>query len=174
MKSSRTINESVNERLMKGWREGVVRGWIGNEQPTNKWWKWSVRDVWGVELMKLACAGCGGSAPLWYLFLYVILYTFMCIYMLSYTGNVRMMCKWWNREAWSVWGVWGVELMKLECVGYGGGAPLGICSFMWFYVLSCAFMYRQRTNDENEVCGMWWKCAPRYLFIYVRGLEVRP
>ena len=80
MKSSRTINESVNELLMKGWREGVVRGWIGNEQPTNKWWK-------------MECAGWGEM-------LFMSICSFMWFYVLSCAGNafiyVLVMCEWWN------------------------------------------------------------------------------
>ena len=43
MKRSRTIDEPADERLMKGWHEGVVRGRVGDEQMMNKWWNW---DVW--------------------------------------------------------------------------------------------------------------------------------
>ena len=43
----------------------------------------------------------------------------------------------------------------------------GVCGKWWrcaprdlfIYILSCAFMYRQRTNDEIGVCGKWWRCV---------------
>ena len=56
MKRSRTIDEPANERLMKGWHEGVVRGRIGDEQ-----------------MMKLGCVGEGRCAL-------VYICTFMCPY----------------------------------------------------------------------------------------------
>ena len=54
MKRSRTIDEPADERFMKGWHEGVVRGRIGDEQ-----------------MMKLGCVGEGRCAL-------VYICTFMC------------------------------------------------------------------------------------------------
>jgi len=136
MKSSRTINESVNERLMKGWREGVVRGWIGNEQPTNKWWNWSVWDV--VEVRP-----CGICSFMWF---YILSCAFICFRipaMCEWCANdeivrrgvceVCEVCKWWK---WSVRDV--VEVR-----------PLGICSFMYFIVGACILC-------AGDVCK--WVC----------------
>ena len=62
-------------------------------------------------------------------------------------------------------------MMKLACAGSGGGAPLGICAFIYFHVLLC-------TGNEQMMklaCeGSDGSAPPRDLFLCMRGLEVRP
>ena len=119
-------------------------------------------------MMEMECAGSGGSAPLGNLINYIHLYTFMCRQCANDVQMTKMICMGCARCV----GIYGdVQMMEVRCEGCGGSAPLGI---IYIYILSCAFMYRQRINDEIGVCGKWWKCALRYLFLCVRGLEVRP
>ena len=69
-------------------------------------------------------------------------------------------------------------MMKLACAGSGGGAPLGICAFIYFHVLLCT-SNEQMMEMECAGCGggvplgicsfvcEGWRGALRDLFIYV-------
>ena len=62
-------------------------------------------------------------------------------------------------------------MMKLACAGCGGGAPLGICAFIYFHVLLCT----GNGQMMKLVCvGCGGDAVYEYLFLYVRGLEWRP
>ena len=143
--------QSMNRSMNVWWKVGV-RGWSGDESVINnqwtndengvcrmcKWWNWS---VWDVQMMKLECVGCGGSAPLgiWLIiYIYILLCAFECWQCVNDVQMRKMIC------AGSV-----------RCVGLGGDEQM-----MKMECVECA-------NDEIGVCGMWGKCAPRDLFIYV-------
>ena len=121
MKRSWTIDELADERLMKGWHEGVVRGWIGDEQMVNKWWNWSVwvRGRCALEYICTfmcpdVCLGVGRCA-LWY----------NCAFMCPY---VCLGAPWWvfvplcvGGCALVLWDVFGCALV----LWYVGAGALG-------------------------------------------------
>ena len=138
-------------------------------------------------MMKLECVGCGGGAPLG-IWLIIYFYILLCAFVYRQCANdvqmTKMICVGCARCV-GVYG--GVQMMKMECAGCGGSAPLGIWLIIYFHVHLYAFVYRQCANDvqmmkswgvecvrrvrcgidENGVYGIWWRCAPRDLFLYV-------
>ena len=111
-------------------------------------------------MTKLECVGCVKCANdgsevcgMWwkcaprYLINYIHLYTFMCRQCANDVQMTKMICVGCVRCV-RIYG--DVQMMKMECAGCGGGAPLGICSFVcegWRGALRDLFIY---------VFYCWW------------------